>query len=161
MLLREAALLEVPANLGTEHAALTEPMAVGYHAVVRGQPPESLRLKLQDRLETLHFQFANDFVNFSGDAAPFASSRAILEECLDVVLDTDRGGSRPSRWVWARWATPLLLLIGVLVFLKVRSARRFDAALTRLRAEPGLQVISAERRGGAWRIQGLKDQIRP
>jgi threonine dehydrogenase-like Zn-dependent dehydrogenase len=38
MVLREASLLEVPANVATEHAALTEPMAVGYHAVVRGQP---------------------------------------------------------------------------------------------------------------------------
>jgi len=128
-------------------------------AVVRGQPPESLRLKLQDRLETLHFQFANDFLSFSGDAAPFAASRAILEECLEVVLDTDRGRSRSPRWAWARWATPLLVLIGVLIFLNVRSARRFNAALTRLRAEPGLQVVSAERRGGTWRIQGLKDPL--
>jgi threonine dehydrogenase-like Zn-dependent dehydrogenase len=38
MVLPESTLLEVPAALGDEHAALTEPMAVGLHAVVRGQP---------------------------------------------------------------------------------------------------------------------------
>ena len=38
MVLPEASLLEVPPHLATEQAALTEPMAVGLHAVVRGQP---------------------------------------------------------------------------------------------------------------------------
>ena len=38
MVLPESSLLEVPAHLSTDHAALTEPMAVGYHAVLRGQP---------------------------------------------------------------------------------------------------------------------------
>jgi threonine dehydrogenase-like Zn-dependent dehydrogenase len=38
MVLPESGLLEVPAHLPTEHAALTEPMAVGFHAVERGAP---------------------------------------------------------------------------------------------------------------------------
>jgi threonine dehydrogenase-like Zn-dependent dehydrogenase len=38
MVLPESTLLEVPAALPTGHAALTEPMAVGLHAVERGQP---------------------------------------------------------------------------------------------------------------------------
>lgn len=37
MILNEALLLPVPGGLPTEHAALTEPMAVGLHAVVKGQ----------------------------------------------------------------------------------------------------------------------------
>jgi threonine dehydrogenase-like Zn-dependent dehydrogenase len=45
MVLPEASLLEVPAAVPTEHAALTEPMAVGLHAVVRGQPqPDGVAL---------------------------------------------------------------------------------------------------------------------
>jgi threonine dehydrogenase-like Zn-dependent dehydrogenase len=38
MVLPEANLIEVPPVLGADHAALTEPMAVGLHAVLRGQP---------------------------------------------------------------------------------------------------------------------------
>ena len=37
MRLTEALLLEVPAGLSTEHAAFTEPMAVGVHAVARAR----------------------------------------------------------------------------------------------------------------------------
>jgi len=37
MILNDALLLPVPNGLATEHAALTEPMAVGLHAVVKGQ----------------------------------------------------------------------------------------------------------------------------
>src|SRR5262249_57259955 len=37
MRLSEALLLEVPAGLATEHAAFTEPMAVGVHAVARAR----------------------------------------------------------------------------------------------------------------------------
>jgi threonine dehydrogenase-like Zn-dependent dehydrogenase len=37
MVLNEMMLLEVPNGLSTERAALTEPMAVGYHAVEKGQ----------------------------------------------------------------------------------------------------------------------------
>ncbi len=37
MILNDALLLPVPNGLSTEHAALTEPMAVGLHAVVKGQ----------------------------------------------------------------------------------------------------------------------------
>ncbi len=37
MILNDALLLPVPNGLSTEHAALTEPMAVGLHAVIKGQ----------------------------------------------------------------------------------------------------------------------------
>jgi threonine dehydrogenase-like Zn-dependent dehydrogenase len=41
MILNDALLLPVPNGLSTEHAALTEPMAVGLHAVVRGNTTTS------------------------------------------------------------------------------------------------------------------------
>ena len=45
MVLNEAMLLEVPNGLSTDHAALTEPMAVGWHAVQKAQlTPEDVAL---------------------------------------------------------------------------------------------------------------------
>src|SRR5574338_503962 len=38
MVLSEPLLVPVPDGLATEHAALTEPMAVGVHAVAKGRP---------------------------------------------------------------------------------------------------------------------------
>ena len=44
MRLNEALLLEVPNGLPTDHAALTEPMAVGVHAVAKaGSSPTTRR----------------------------------------------------------------------------------------------------------------------
>ena len=49
--------------------------------MIRGQAPESLRLKLQDTLETVHLQFAAAFADCTWDAAT-----------LEVVLSACRTG---------------------------------------------------------------------
>jgi OOP family OmpA-OmpF porin len=128
-------------------------------AVVRGQPPESLLRKLQDRLETVHLQFAAAFADFAGDAAPFAAAQPLLEECLETVLSHQRTRAARSRLAWLRWAVPVLLLGGVAVALAWRSQRRWRAAVARLEAEPGIQVVSARRSLGTWHLRGLKDPL--
>jgi outer membrane protein OmpA-like peptidoglycan-associated protein len=127
--------------------------------VVRGQPPESLLPKLQERLETIHLHFAAAFADFSGETAPFAAARPLLEECLETVLSTDRGRTARPRAAWLRWAIPLVLLAAIPVFLMLRSQRRFAGAVARLQAEPGIEILEARRNGGAWRFRGLKDPL--
>jgi outer membrane protein OmpA-like peptidoglycan-associated protein len=128
-------------------------------AVVRGQPPETLLHKLQDRLETVHFQFAAAFADFTGDAAPFAPAQPLLEECLETVLSHQRPRAARSRRAWLRWAVPLALLAGVLGWLAWRSQQRWRAAVARLEAEPGIQIVEARRSRGNWRFRGLKDPL--
>jgi len=128
-------------------------------AVVRGQPPETLLRKLQDRLETIHFQFAAAFADFAGDPAPFAAALPLLEECLETVLSHQRSRTARPRLTWLRWALPLLLLAGVGGWLAWRSHHRWIAAVTRLEAEPGIQLIEARRSLGTWHFRGLKDPL--
>jgi flagellar motor protein MotB len=128
-------------------------------AVVRGQPPESLLRKLQDRLETVHFQFAAAFADFAGDAAPFAPAQPLLEDCLETVLSHQQPRAARSRLAWLRWAVPVVLLAGTLLWLAARSQRRFSAAVTRLEAEPGIQLVEARRSRGNWHFRGLKDPL--
>jgi len=128
-------------------------------AVVRGQPPESLLHKLQDRLETVHLEFAAAFADFTGDSAPFAAAQPLLEECLETVLSHQHTRAARSRLAWLRWAIPIALLAGVLAGLGWRSQRRFSAAVARLEAEPGIQLVDARRSGGNWRFRGLKDPL--
>ena len=127
-------------------------------AVVRGQPPESLLRKLQDRLETVHLQFAAAFADFSGDPAAFAPARPLLEECLETVLSHHRARAS-SRLAWLRWAVPVVLLAGILAWLALRSNRRFSDAVARLEAEPGIQIVEARRSLGNWHFRGLKDPL--
>ncbi|HEX7024466.1 MAG TPA: OmpA family protein, partial [Gemmatimonadales bacterium] len=128
-------------------------------AVVRGQPPETLLPGLQDTLEQIHLQWAGAFADFSGDPAPFAPAHPLLEDCLETVLSTDRAGGRQGRRVWMRWALPLLFLVLLLPGLAWRSHRRWSAAMARLMAEPGIEIVEAYRDGGRWKVRGLKDPL--
>jgi threonine dehydrogenase-like Zn-dependent dehydrogenase len=95
MLLSEALLLEVPNGLAAEHAALTEPLAVGIHAVakasVRGDEvplvigcgPVGLAVIAALKLKGLHPIVAADY----------SPARRALAERLgaDIVVDPARG----------------------------------------------------------------------
>ncbi len=130
-------------------------------AVVRGEAPDSLLPRLQDTLETVHLQFAGALADFDGDTAPFEPARPLLEECLDTVIATDRERPGSRRAAWLPWAVAALLLALVLGGLALRSRLRWDRALARLQAEPGIVVTSAERDIGRWRLAGLRDPLAP
>ena len=127
-------------------------------AVVRGTAPEALLPRLQDSLETVHLQFTAAFNDFTGDPAPFAPAHPLLEDCLETVLTTDRSPAA-NRRAWLRWAVPLAAGIVLLFLLSWRAQRRFTTAMERLRAEPGIEIVSAERRGGRWVVRGLRDPL--
>jgi threonine dehydrogenase-like Zn-dependent dehydrogenase len=98
MLLSEALLLEVPNGLSAEHAALTEPLAVGVHAVAKanevplviGCGPVGLAVIAALRIRGMHPIIAADY-------SP--TRRALAEKMgADVVVDPAR--SQP----YATWA---------------------------------------------------------
>lgn len=128
-------------------------------AVVRGQPPDSLLRTLQDSLESVHYQFAGAFADFTGDATPFAPVQPLLEDCLQTVLSTDQPSGSRRAGEWMRWAIPLLLLAALWGGLVWRGNRRWTAAVDRLKAEPGIEVVEARRSGGRWHLRGLRDPL--
>jgi hypothetical protein len=101
-------------------------------------------VRQQDTLETVHLEFASQLADFSGDAAPFAPARPLLEDCLETVLTTSKPGEK-RRFVWMRWALPLLLVAIALTTLYVRSTMKWNRAVGALRAEPGIVVVDASR----------------
>jgi OOP family OmpA-OmpF porin len=128
-------------------------------AVVRGTAPDALLPTLQDTLETIHFQFAVSFSEFAGDPRPFEPAHPLLENCLATVLKTDRQPGQKAGFVWLRWALPVAAIGLVLGVLSWRSRQRFGTAMDLLRATPGIELVSAERSGGRWRVRGLRDPL--
>ncbi len=124
--------------------------------VVRGEAPESVRLRQQDTLETVHLEFASQLASFSGDSRPFVRAKPLLEDCLETVLTTTKDQTT-RRLVWMRWAVPLLLIAVAMGALFVQSRMRWNRAVAALRAEPGLVVVDADRGWRQWEISGLKD----
>ena len=101
MRLSEALLLKVPNGLTTEHAALTEPMAVGVHAVAKARlEPDDVPLVIGCGpvglavIAALRLRGVRPIV-----AADFSRRRRELAVALgaDVVIDPAQGGP------WASW----------------------------------------------------------
>lgn len=130
-------------------------------AVVRGEAPDTLLTRLQDTLETVHLQFAGTLADFDGDTEPFGAARPLLEECLATVVATDRKGEGRVGRGWLPWAIAAVVLALLLGGLALRSRIRWNSAVARLRAEPGLVLTEAARGWGHWRFAGLRDPLAP
>jgi OOP family OmpA-OmpF porin len=126
-------------------------------AVVRGTAPIELRRVLQDALDAIHVEQQELLESFSGDASVFVASRPHLESCLQSQTEAPRRKS-PSPMLVAA-AILILLAIGLWGFFSIRANQRWNDYLSRLNAEPGLVVVSAEKRGGKYHITGLRDPL--
>jgi OOP family OmpA-OmpF porin len=126
--------------------------------VIRGQAPGAVLEKQQDALGTVHLEFASQLAEFSGDSAPFAPARPLLEDCLETVLSTDKSAEKGRR-AWLKWAVPLGLVVVALAALYVRSSIRWNRGIEALHAEPGIVVVDATRGWRDWRISGLRDPL--
>jgi threonine dehydrogenase-like Zn-dependent dehydrogenase len=110
MRLTEALLLEVPAGLSTEHAALTEPLAVGLHAVeksrldkqdvplVIGCGPVGLAVIAALRLKNVHPIVAADFSKRRRELATALGA--------DIVIDPAEKSPYESWKQVATWSDP-------------------------------------------------------
>jgi OOP family OmpA-OmpF porin len=127
-------------------------------AVVRGQPPDTLPLKLQTTLERIHLQWSNPLASFNGDATAFATTQPLLEECIETVLATDRAARQKGLRQFA-WAIPVVLVIALVSWWTSRGVRQWNAALARLETEPGIVVIRSNRENGKWQLTGMRDPL--
>jgi OOP family OmpA-OmpF porin len=126
-------------------------------AVASGLPPAELRVALKDAIETIHLHFSNELAAFTGDSAPFAAARPVLEACLLAKYRTRRRAGISWRWGLAGAAAAVAL--AVWLGFSIRDGRRWNSYLNRLRAEPGLVVVDAERRGRTFTVSGLRDPL--
>lgn len=126
-------------------------------AVIRGTAPNELRRLLQDALDSIHIEQRDALEAFAGDSTPFAASRPHLESCIQMQTEAVTR-KRPSP-VLLTAAGLIVLGLGLWMFFSIRESRRWNDYLGRLRSEPGLVVVSAEKRGGKYHITGLRDPL--
>jgi OOP family OmpA-OmpF porin len=126
-------------------------------AIVRGHAPKELRSALQGALARIHAEHHLMLERFQGDAAPFAVCRPPLESCLQAKYVNQQSGavSRPLAAV----LVVVVILLGLWAFLSFRSSRRWNQFVDRLRAEPGIVLVTAEKRGGQYAVSGLRDPL--
>jgi OOP family OmpA-OmpF porin len=126
-------------------------------AVFRGNAPGELRRLMQDALDEIHTKLREQLDSFAGDTAPFRASRPELENCLRMQTE-EVTRKKPSPILLAA-VSVIVLALGVWLFFSIRDTRRWNGYLARLNSEPGLVVVSAEKRGGTYHITGLRDPM--
>ncbi len=124
-------------------------------AVIKGEPTEEYRRAIEDAALNIQREQYDELEAFDGDPAPFEASRVHLEDCLRQQLRTKKKTS-PLLWI-----LPALLLagLGVWLFFSVRDDQRWNDYVGKLKASPGIIVISDEKRGGKRFISGLRDPL--
>ena len=125
--------------------------------VIRGTAPEELRLIFQDALETIHFEQRSNLTSFQGDSAPFEDSRPILEMCLQQVQQRPQAKKTSP----LLWLLPSILLIGggIWLFFAFQQEQKWTSYVEKLKMQPGLVVIAADKEHGKYRITGLRDPL--
>ena len=150
---------ELRAFAAGDLTVLVEPGPQAYvAAVVRGQPPHTLPVKLQTTLETIHLQWSNPLASFSGECGAFATTTPLLEDCVETVLATDQRARRTGLRRFA-WVVPVTLVVAAVAWWWTRGERRWNDALARLETEPGIAIIRSERAGGKWHVSGMRDPL--
>ena len=126
-------------------------------AVIRGQPPLSLREVMQRAVEEVHLAHAEDIERFGATGMAFPVRDGILERCL--VSKAHDGAPRAGGW--RLWLLTVLVLSGVgwCTVPRVIEQRRLGRYLEQLRREPGVVVGSVGREGGKLVISGLRDPL--
>jgi hypothetical protein len=126
--------------------------------VIRGTAPEELRMLFQDALETIHSEHRSDLASFQGDNTPFERSKPLLEMCLQQVQQRpERKKSSP----FFRWLLPSILLVGggIWLFFTYQQEQKWTRYVEKLKTQPGLVVIAADKQDGKYRITGLRDPL--
>lgn len=125
-------------------------------AVLRGTAPRTYRAVLQQALERVHLEFADEFERFSGDTAPFEAARPTLEACRHTEYRASERPRRRTLWV-ATGVAALLVVVWAGLWWRDRS--RWQRYLDALEAEPGIVVVSTGRRAGRFTVAGLRDPL--
>ena len=128
-------------------------------AVIRGNPPESLRDTLQDILSRVHAERGQALQAFDGDSSTFLDLEAQLREC--VQLRQERQAATRSRFPWPA------LLIGIAVLglagwratVWWRDTNAWQSYLGLLRAQPGIVITDVDKHDGKWQVSGLRDPL--
>jgi OOP family OmpA-OmpF porin len=125
-------------------------------AVVSGQPPPELRQVFARELEAIHQELALALQPFEGDAASLAGAEPHLRECLRGARKASAKTSYAAVWVVVLL---LLLALGTIAGLRIHDNRQWARYVARLRREPGIVVIAAQRHWLGYSVQGLRDPL--
>jgi outer membrane protein OmpA-like peptidoglycan-associated protein len=125
-------------------------------AVIKGTPPLDMRIKYRELIEEIHIKAGAALEKFDGDLHRFLIFREQLKEGLQFQEKKDTQRISPLFWC-------ILLVIlcgaGVWGFSAYKANQAWHQYLSRVEAQKGLIILSAQKRKGTYRITGLRDPL--
>jgi len=127
-------------------------------AVIRGDPPEGLHDTMRNTLSRIHAERHHALESFDGSSEGLGDVEARLRELVAL------GEHAPPRAKLGR-----VILLGFLLLLSISAVawaawwwhnqQLWEAYLERLRAQPGIVIGEAGKRGGKFFLSGLRDPL--
>ena len=156
-------------------------------AVIRGNPPEDLRIRLRGVIGRIHQDRRQALESFDGDSSGLADVEAHLAACAAM---RQQATTRKRGFPWLVFLLAMLLVAGAAGVgywrwevaqeqARVRAEQEAEEAriraeqearraaelkawsdyLDRLRAQPGIVVTEADERDGKFMVSGLRDPL--
>lgn len=127
-------------------------------AAIRGHAPESYSVAMDEALEDIQRFYSSALANFTGDAAPFRTAEDRIAKLLETQYrEKPADKQKPRAAIIAGTAVAAILLAwGVYSTYLLVEWSRF---LHQLRQQPGIVVVSYEKDGRTFHIQGFRDPL--
>jgi outer membrane protein OmpA-like peptidoglycan-associated protein len=127
-------------------------------AVIRGHAPSDYRLAMKEALENIQQNFSAALANFQGDTRPFRAAGDRLHQLLEARFKEKPGATRKPRAAIA--AAVVIVVIGVGWFgYSSYLLWEWSGFLKALRQQPGIAVVSSEKSGRRFHVQGFRDPL--
>jgi outer membrane protein OmpA-like peptidoglycan-associated protein len=144
-------------NVGELEVWIEEGPGAVLAAVIRGHAPSDYRLTMKETLEEIQQRYSSALENFRGDAAPFLSAEELLTRLLAAQHREPAATKKP------RAALATIAILGILVLAyfgySLYLMYEWSRFLHAVRGQPGITVISYDREGGRYHIQGFRDPL--
>jgi outer membrane protein OmpA-like peptidoglycan-associated protein len=125
-------------------------------AMIRGNPPQELKLVLQEAIEKIHLKLSKEIQNFTGEMETFEVSKPYLKACL--VAQYKSAAKQNYTYAWA-FLGAIAIACGTWGFFTIREQLRWQAYLQKLNSQPGIVVINSQKRYGKYFISGMRDPL--
>jgi len=127
-------------------------------AVVRGHAPADFRQAMNEVLEDIQRYFSSALANFTGDAGPFRAADERLSRLLETRYREAPGKKKRPRALMIAGGIAAVLLIGWLGY-STYLLIEWSKFLTQLKKQPGIVVVSYNKDGRTFHIQGFRDPL--
>ncbi|MBD6616552.1 OmpA family protein [Komarekiella sp. 'clone 1'] len=125
-------------------------------SIIRGKPPQELRLVFRDAIEKIHLKLSQEINDFAGETQPFEASKTYLEACLAFKYKNPH--KKNYTYAWAFLGTTAIAS-GIWGFFAIREQFRWNAYIEKLNSQPGIVVISTKQITGKYFIFGMRDPL--